>query len=153
MLKLQGAKRAWPAGGEIDILEGVNSVAGNTYTLHTTAGCTMSGQSSSSSLALTQDCQYQPGCSYKDRNDNSYGPVRELPLRCTLRGGTDRVNLQGFNAAGGGFYASFMDDSGIKVCRSYYVERDCPRSNVPIYSIDLVLGRQRCACKHQERLA
>lgn len=74
-LLLQGAKRAWPTGGEIDIMEGVNSVAGNTYTLHTTAGCSMSGQSASSGLALTEDCQYQPGCSYKDRVDNSYGPV------------------------------------------------------------------------------
>jgi hypothetical protein len=95
LLFFQGASRDWPAGGEIDIMEGVNDVAGNTYTLHTTAGCSLSGSSGASSLALTQDCQYQPGCSYKDRNDVSYGPD--------------------FNNAGGGYYAAYFDDSGIKV--------------------------------------
>jgi len=92
-----GMDRAWPAGGEIDILEGVNSVNGNTYSAHTETGCTLSGQSTSasSSLSVTQDCQYQPGCSYKDRVDNSFGPA--------------------FNSAGGGVFASYFDDAGIKI--------------------------------------
>lgn len=74
----QGAKRAWPAGGEIDILEGVNNVAGNTYTLHTTNGCQVTNNAQSSSLFLTGDCQYQPGCSFKDKVDNSFGPVSSI---------------------------------------------------------------------------
>lgn len=91
-----GAKRSWPAGGEIDILEGVNGVAGNAYTLHTVAGCSRTtGQSGATSLALTEDCQYQPGCTFKDKQDNSFGP--------------------GFNKAGGGVYAAYYSDEGIKV--------------------------------------
>jgi hypothetical protein len=74
-VRFQGAKRSWPAGGEIDILEGVNNVAGNTYTLHTTQGCFATGQNLASSSFLTDDCQYQPGCSFKDKVDNSFGPV------------------------------------------------------------------------------
>ncbi|KAL7006985.1 hypothetical protein EMMF5_003569 [Cystobasidiomycetes sp. EMM_F5] len=90
-----GAKRAWPAGGEIDILEGVNSSPGNTYTLHTTAGCSATNSAGASTMLLTKDCQYQPGCSYKDTDAKSYGPS--------------------FNQAGGGVYAAFFDDSGIKI--------------------------------------
>lgn len=33
------ASRAWPEGGEIDTLEGVNESVGNAVTLHTSAGC------------------------------------------------------------------------------------------------------------------
>lgn len=93
----QGMDRAWPAGGEIDILEGVNSVSGNTYSAHTMTGCTLTSSSTSGStgLLVTEDCQYQPGCSYKDRVNNSFGPA--------------------FNSAGGGVVASYFDNGGIKV--------------------------------------
>lgn len=35
---------SWPAGGEIDILEGVNLQTTNDMTLHTAPGCTVSNE-------------------------------------------------------------------------------------------------------------
>lgn len=87
-------------------MEGVNSVAGNAYTLHTTDGCSLAPSSLASGKALTTDCQYQPGCSFKDQDPTSFGPD--------------------FNSAGGGVYASFFDDDGIKIW--FWKRSDIPAS-------------------------
>jgi hypothetical protein len=41
-------KQAWPVGGEIDILEGVNDYTSNAVTLHTSAGCMVDNTTSPS---------------------------------------------------------------------------------------------------------
>lgn len=74
------ASKQWPAGGEIDIIEGVNAETSNTQTLHTGPGCTMKHGG---------DCNAgngNTGCSTGPNNDTkTYG--------------------DGFNQMGGGVHA------------------------------------------------
>jgi hypothetical protein len=68
----------WPAGGEIDIIEGVNSAQTNQFTLHTSSGCSFSAGDCGAGDGTT-------GCPIKSTNPQTYG--------------------SGFNAIGGGVYA------------------------------------------------
>ncbi|KAH9486693.1 putative glycosidase C21B10.07 [Psilocybe cubensis] len=94
----------WPAGGEIDIVEGVHDYTNNQATIHTNSGCTLAS-TSSSTLAITgsviagTDCAAlttgNQGCGIRASSSNSFGP--------------------GFNSNGGGIYAMKWDSSGIAV--------------------------------------
>lgn len=85
----------WPAGGEIDILEGVHDYTNNQATIHTSVGCTLAS-TSSNTLAITgsviagTDCAAlttgNQGCGIRASTSNSFGP--------------------GFNSNNGGVYAS-----------------------------------------------
>ena len=86
----------WPASGEIDIIEGVNSNNFDSITLHTAAGCSMSSTGSlAGSTLLSPNCQGNNGCSITATNTQGYGA--------------------GFNAIGGGVYAMQWESSGIYV--------------------------------------
>jgi len=93
----------WPAGGEIDVLEGVNLATTNQYTLHTSSGCTIDPPSGGVQLFTAQilgtQCESasgaNAGCAFKDSDPRSYG--------------------EGFNNAGGGVFAHTWDESGIKI--------------------------------------
>ncbi|KAN0098597.1 glycoside hydrolase family 16 protein [Hyaloscypha variabilis] len=86
----------WPASGEIDIIEGVNSATTDTITLHTAAGCSMSSTGSlAGSTLLSADCEGNNGCSMTTTNSQGYG--------------------SGFNANGGGVYAMQWESTGIYV--------------------------------------
>ncbi|KAK4250826.1 glycoside hydrolase [Corynascus novoguineensis] len=90
----------WPSSGEIDIIEGVNSQAANSVSLHTGPGCTVSNVGSAPGTRLvTADCQNDEGCT----QDTSSAPESNSNY------GT------GFNAAGGGVYAVEWTDAAIKV--------------------------------------
>ncbi|KAB5563551.1 glycoside hydrolase family 16 protein [Coniochaeta sp. 2T2.1] len=76
----------WPAGGEVDIIEGVNNQASNAVTLHTKPGCSMSNSGSLASTKLASaDCTGHIGCAQETESHGNYGA--------------------GFNAQGGGVYA------------------------------------------------
>ncbi|KAG9076025.1 hypothetical protein FRC06_009755, partial [Ceratobasidium sp. 370] len=89
----------WPAGGEIDIIEGVNDQSPNAMTLHTTSGCTQPASRAMYGTATQLDCNTQvngnAGCGVKSPDGNSYGPS--------------------FNANGGGWYAMERTTSYIKI--------------------------------------
>ncbi|KAF9530475.1 glycoside hydrolase family 16 protein [Crepidotus variabilis] len=93
----------WPAGGEIDILEGVHEGPTNQYTLHTTSGCSLGNlnEKSTSSHILNAECASSGtdnrGCAFSDSNPQSYGHP--------------------FNVAYGGVFAHLWDNTGIKVWR------------------------------------
>jgi len=90
----------WPSSGEIDIIEGVNSQAANSVSLHTGPGCTVSNVGSAAGTRLvTADCQNDEGCT----QDTTSAPESNSNY------GT------GFNAAGGGVYAAEWTDAAIKV--------------------------------------
>ena len=89
----------WPNGGEIDIVEGVHDYTYNQATIHTAVGCTIA-TSNSTTLAISgnviggTDCAAlttgNQGCGIRASANNSFGP--------------------GFNANGGGVYASMLTE-------------------------------------------
>ncbi|KAF8916325.1 glycoside hydrolase family 16 protein [Mucidula mucida] len=89
----------WPNGGEIDILEGVNTQETNQYTLHTGANCVLEDAKVATSTILGTTCASGPGqnsgCAFKETDTRSYG--------------------HGFNKEAGGVYATLWDDSGISI--------------------------------------
>jgi len=103
----------WPAGGEIDIIEGVNDYTNNQATIHTNVGCTIASTSSATlaisgsviggtnCAALTTGNQ---GCGIRSSSATSYGP--------------------GFNTNNGGIYAMKWDSTGIAI---YFF----PRTSIP----------------------
>ncbi|KAG2050252.1 glycoside hydrolase family 16 protein [Suillus hirtellus] len=98
----------WPAGGEIDILEGANDVVPNQSTLHTGHNCSMPNNTLQSGTFVTTNCDasvaYNVGCGVKYAQDNrSFGP--------------------GFNSIGGGWYAMERTLHYIKV---WFWERHDP---------------------------
>jgi hypothetical protein len=95
----------WPAGGEIDVIEGVNLVSNNQYTLHSAEGCTLDVPENPTNSTLLHtatvvDTQCassganNAGCAFIDTDGRSYG--------------------QSFNDIGGGVFAHLWDSSGIK---------------------------------------
>jgi hypothetical protein len=92
----------WPNSGEIDIIEGVNSQAANDMTLHTNPGCTISNSGAFSGQLTTPNCdvnapgQYaNAGCQIATHDTATYGT--------------------GFNANGGGVYATEWTSDAISI--------------------------------------
>ncbi|KAJ7624383.1 endo-beta-glucanase [Roridomyces roridus] len=89
----------WPAGGEVDIIEGVNDQGANQITLHTSPGCSMPAARTQTGTSLQLDCNTQvngnAGCGVNAGVATSYGPS--------------------FNANGGGWYAIERTSSFINV--------------------------------------
>ncbi|KAF7986223.1 hypothetical protein HWV62_38669 [Athelia sp. TMB] len=103
----------WPAGGEIDIVEGINNYTNNQATIHTNPGCTLT-TSSASTLGITgqivggTNCAAaesgNQGCGTRSPDSNSFGAP--------------------FNSNNGGVYVMQWQDSGISI---YFF----PRGSVP----------------------
>ncbi|GAA93496.1 glycoside hydrolase family 16 protein [Mixia osmundae IAM 14324] len=89
----------WPNGGEIDIVEGVNKVATNQMTLHSSNGCNLQQPMAGTGTVLGTNCYAyangNAGCGVKDPSTASYGA--------------------GFNAAGGGAFATLIDTTGVSI--------------------------------------
>ncbi|KAJ6581636.1 glycoside hydrolase family 16 protein [Mycena capillaripes] len=92
----------WPAGGEIDIIEGVGDSTTNQMTLHTSGGCTLDTALTSSFTGThtsSTNCQSggnnNDGCGITDFSPHVYG--------------------HNFNLLAGGVYAHIVADSGIKI--------------------------------------
>ncbi|KAI1779602.1 glycoside hydrolase family 16 protein [Hypoxylon cercidicola] len=89
----------WPEGGEIEIIEGANTVQRNLYSAHTTAGC-QAPDSGFSGEQRSLDSSKSPenlGCNYASptADTTSYGDA--------------------FNAEGGGVYALEWDSEALKI--------------------------------------
>lgn len=89
----------WPAGGEIDIIEGVNTQSTNDITLHTSAGCTINTAGSQGGTVLSNS-----NC-----NDGNAG------TGCGVTTTTAHAYGTSFNNNGGGVYAMQWESSGVYV--------------------------------------
>jgi hypothetical protein len=92
----------WPNSGEIDIIEGVHEQSSNDMTLHTSGSCSISGNGGFSGGMATSNCDVNApgqgtneGCKISSSNSVSYG--------------------SGFNANGGGVYATEWTSDAISV--------------------------------------
>jgi len=90
----------WPAGGEIDIVEGVNDYTNNQATIHTNPGCNLAGTSGfTGTLVGGTNCAAvqtgNQGCGVRAQETNSFGAT--------------------FNSNGGGVYAMQWDNDGVSV--------------------------------------
>jgi len=102
----------WPNGGEIDIIEGVNTQAKNAMTLHTSNGCTMQGISRKMTGAATgADCWVSD-----PKQPNNAG--------CGVNAGSTQSYGAGFNNNNGGVYAMQWSSAGINI---WFF----PRQNIP----------------------
>lgn len=85
----------WPAGGEIDIVEGVHTYTANQATLHTNPGCTIPS-SDTSVLNITGTLVDGTDCAAQDTGNAG----------CGVRASQSNTFGAGFNNNGGGVYAS-----------------------------------------------
>lgn len=85
----------WPAGGEVDIIEGINLVGENQMALHSTEGCYQDRDNGGLGDTIERDCSTPEGCAVREKKANSYG--------------------QAFNEAGGGVFALQMAPSGFYI--------------------------------------
>ncbi|KAL4068247.1 glycoside hydrolase family 16 protein [Scleroderma yunnanense] len=103
----------WPAGGEIDIIEGVNDYTNNQATIHTSDGCSLP-TSSTSQLNIAGTVVGGTNCAADQTNNQG----------CGVRSNSNTTFGSGFNSIGGGVYAMLWQDSGIQV---YFF----PRGSIP----------------------
>lgn len=91
----------WPAGGEIDIVEGVHDYTNNQATIHTDPGCRLT-TTSSSNLKISGNVIGGTDCAALTTGNQG----------CGIRASTSNSFGAGFNAIGGGVYAStFLSQS------------------------------------------
>ncbi|GME25382.1 endo-beta-glucanase [Neofusicoccum parvum] len=96
-----GESEEWPRGGEIDIIEGVNTNLNNTNKIYTSSGCSITGMGQTA-IADSFDCAN--GCGSASTRTDSYGA--------------------GFNNGKGGVYAMEWTSQWIRI---WFF----PRSNIP----------------------
>ncbi|RDA96100.1 hypothetical protein CP533_1808 [Ophiocordyceps camponoti-saundersi (nom. inval.)] len=101
----------WPKGGEVDIIEGVNTLHRNAITAHTVEGCVLESSSDSPYSGTMSGTK----CAVGSQN---IGCGFSSPLNETTSYG------DGFNAANGGVYAMLWDSGHIKVWHF-------PRGDIP----------------------
>jgi len=111
----------WPAGGEIDVLEGVHEGPTNSYTLHTSAGCSMNQLSNPSIAASFKSLSklVHPTCESSGADNRGCGFSDPDPLSYGAQ----------FNINVGGVFANLWDDTGIRIWRF-------SRSNIPMDIVD-----------------
>jgi hypothetical protein len=102
----------WPTNGEIDIIEGVNSITANDMTLHTNAGCSLVKYNSSSAGTLVT-----PNCDV-----NAQGQATNAG--CLIGPTSSQTFGAGFNAIRGGVYATEWTSAAISI---YFF----PRNAIP----------------------
>jgi len=112
----------WPEGGEIDVIENVHDAPFNQMTLHTSEGCSLDTNLTTSSnvsgnykrteaftsTILSTVCQssptYNDGCAFQSTDPSSYGHA--------------------FNMIAGGVYATLLSSEGVSIW-------NFPRTNIP----------------------
>ncbi|CAK5263768.1 unnamed protein product [Mycena citricolor] len=95
----------WPAGGEIDVVEGVNDVLENQSTIHTSQGCT---------LPSSDPAQLNTTAAVVTADLNCVANLTET-AGCWMQSGSNVSFGAGFNSIGGGVYAMKWDSEGISV--------------------------------------
>jgi hypothetical protein len=105
---------SWPNGGEIDIIEGVNTQNHNAMTLHTADGCNIYDNNNFTGSLYSDDCYVNAA----DQTNN---------LGCQITTNQYNTYGDGFNNVGGGVYAMEWTDEAISI---WFFQRGAIPSNV-----------------------
>ncbi|KAI4730806.1 endo-1,3(4)-beta-glucanase [Aureobasidium sp. EXF-10728] len=105
---------SWPNGGEIDIIEGVNTQNHNAMTLHTADGCSIYDNGNFTGSLYSDDC-------YVDAADQTNN------LGCQITTSQYNTYGDGFNNVGGGVYAMEWTDEAISI---WFFQRGAIPANV-----------------------
>ncbi|EXJ93458.1 endo-1,3(4)-beta-glucanase [Capronia coronata CBS 617.96] len=92
----------WPSNGEIDIVEGVNTQATNSMTLHTGAGAVVSNGTDFLGELVTPNCDVN-------------APDQPMNAGCSIGDVSNLTFGNEFNAAGGGVFATEWTSDFIKI--------------------------------------
>ncbi|KAL3442058.1 concanavalin A-like lectin/glucanase domain-containing protein [Aspergillus insuetus] len=103
----------WPAGGEIDIIEGVSLLDYNAVALHTTTGCSIDDSGFTGDIQTT-NCYYR-------------APEQGSNVGCGIKVPSPQSFGDGFNAAGGGAYATEWTSTGFK---TWFFTRDAVPADI-----------------------
>ncbi|TAQ90933.1 hypothetical protein B7494_g708 [Chlorociboria aeruginascens] len=102
----------YPAQGEIDILENINELTDNLYTLHTTDGCTLAGNAA----GVTEQTAEQVSYNCADTAvTGPYEAFQYLNQGCSATSTVANSYGTPFNANGGGIYAMEWTSDYIKI--------------------------------------
>lgn len=106
-------KPAWPSGGEIDIVEGVNEMTDNMFSLHTASGCTAPKSAVSEILGdfAMSDQTEARNCDADATDDQG----------CGVTSSTDGIYGSSANKKNGGVWAFLWTSSELKM---YFWSRD-----------------------------
>jgi hypothetical protein len=104
----------WPNGGEIDIIEGVNSQNHNAMTLHTADGCSIYNNHNFTGTMYSDDCYV-------------YAPDQGTNVGCQIYTPQTNTYGDGFNNVGGGVYAMEWTDEAITI---WFFQRGSIPSNI-----------------------
>lgn len=105
---------SWPNGGEIDIIEGVNTQNHNAMTLHTADGCSIYDNGNFTGSLYSDDCYVNAA----DQTNN---------LGCQISTSQYNTYGDGFNNVGGGVYAMEWTDEAISI---WFFQRGTIPSNI-----------------------
>ena len=100
---LLGTSSPWPAAGEIDIIEGVNSQSSNRMTLHTNSGVSLANTSSSMTGSLVTSAN----CDVAASSDNEGCAIADPESTASFG--------KQFNANTGGLFATEYTSEAIKI--------------------------------------
>ena len=95
----------WPAGGEIDIVEGVSDYTNNQATLHTNPGCGLAS-ADPGILAISGTVLGGTDCAVSSTSNQG----------CGVRSNSNVTYGAGFNSIGGGVYASKPHFNAVRDC-------------------------------------
>ncbi|KAG8992833.1 hypothetical protein FRB93_002155 [Tulasnella sp. JGI-2019a] len=119
----------WPAGGEIDILEGVNENVNAQYTLHTNPGCNLD-TSFEKSASKRKRSSFTGKARHTRRAMNNAKSALAFTgtiltsncdatsnsnTGCGVRDPSDQSYGAPLNAAGGGVFATLLDSTGVAI--------------------------------------
>lgn len=101
----------WPASGEVDIIEGVNSQASNSFAMHTNSGCSITNSGAFTGQIKTPDCDVN-------------APGQATNAGCAITTTDTQTYGTGLNSNGGGVYATEWTSEAISI---WFF----PRGNIP----------------------
>ncbi|KAG8766517.1 hypothetical protein FRC15_006262 [Serendipita sp. 397] len=106
---------SWPAGGEIDVVEGVHENIYNQMTVHSSAGCTLDASKALTAGSTLKEDQVETEVFTGTILATTCDASENSNTGCGILDSDTRSYGAGLNDAGGGVYATLWDDIGVRI--------------------------------------